>query len=284
MTPPVALTIAGSDSGGGAGIQADLKMFSALGVFGTSAITAVTAQNTVGVDLVDVLDGQTVAAQIDAVMTDQRPVAAKTGMLACTEIIDLVADRAAADRLPPLVVDPVMVASSGDRLLDDEAEAAYLEHLFPHAHIITPNLREASVLVGREVTTVDEMVTAAVELAATGPDWVVVKGGHLDGAAVDVVHERRTGRVTRLTAPRIETRNNHGTGCSFAAAITAGLALGRGPEDAIAEAKLVVTRAIDRAASWRLGAGHGPIDHFGWGSTEPRPAGAEDTTSKRPTP
>lgn len=280
MTPPVALTIAGSDSGGGAGIQADLKMFSALGVFGTSAITAVTAQNTVGVDLVDVLDEHTVAAQIDAVMTDLRPVAVKTGMLACTEIIDLVAERAAAGRLPPLVVDPVMVASSGDRLLDEEAEAAYLDHLLPHALVTTPNLREASVLVGREVTTVDEMATAAAELAATGPAWVVVKGGHLDGAAVDVVYERVTGRVSRLTAPRIETRNNHGTGCSFAAAITAGLALGRGPEDAIGEAKLTVTGAIAGAASWRLGTGHGPVDHFGWGSAAPRSAGLDDPTSE----
>ena len=271
MTPPVALTIAGSDSGGGAGIQADLKMFAALGVFGTSAVTAVTAQNTVGVDRVDVLDTEMVAAQIDAVMADLRPAAAKTGMLAVAPIIELVADRAAAGGLPPLVVDPVMVASSGDRLLDEHAEQAYVERLFPHALVITPNLWEASVLLGREIATVDDMRQAAADLAETGPDWVIVKGGHLRGDAVDVVHDRRGGRHFELTAPRAETRNVHGTGCSFGAAITAGLARGRRPEDAICEAKDVITRAIDGATEWRLGDGHGPVDHFGWGPDDPDP-------------
>jgi hydroxymethylpyrimidine/phosphomethylpyrimidine kinase len=260
----VALTIAGSDSGGGAGIQADLKMFSALGVFGTSAVTAVTAQNSVGVERVDVLGVDTVAAQIDAVTADLRPAAAKTGMLAVAAIIDLVAERAEAGRLPPLVVDPVMVASSGDRLLDEDAEVAYLEHLFPHAFVVTPNLREASVLVGHDVATVRDMSHAAAELADAGPDWVIVKGGHLEGDAVDVVHERDTGRVLHLTAPRTDTRNVHGTGCSFGAAIAAGLAHGHEPEHAIREAKAAVTRAIRSAAEWRLGGGHGPIDHFGW--------------------
>jgi hydroxymethylpyrimidine/phosphomethylpyrimidine kinase len=278
MTPPVALTIAGSDSGGGAGIQADLKMFAALDVFGTSAITAITAQNTVGVDRVEVLAADVVAAQIDAVLSDLGPTAAKTGMLAVAEIIDLVAERAGAGRLPPLVVDPVMVASSGDRLLDEEAETAYLEHLFPQALVVTPNLREASVLVGRDVVTVDDMVVAAAELAGRGPDWVIVKGGHLDGDAIDIVHECRTGRVRELTAPRIDTANVHGTGCSFAAAITAGLARGRDPEDAIEAAKRAVTAAIRGAATWQLGRGHGPIDHFGWTTADPvdRPSTTSD--------
>jgi hydroxymethylpyrimidine/phosphomethylpyrimidine kinase len=264
MTPPVALTIAGSDSGGGAGIQADLKMFSALGVFGTTVVTAVTAQNTRRVAAVDVLDVGTVAAQLDAVLDDLRPAAAKTGMLAVAETVHLVADRAEAGMLPPLVVDPVMVASSGDRLLDADAEAAYLDRLLKHALVVTPNLSEASVFVDRDLHTTADMAAAAAELAEVGPEWVVVTGGHLDGDAVDVVHERSSGRTVQLRAPRVETRNVHGTGCSFAAAITAGLARGVGPEPAIEAAKRAVARAIAGAADWRLGAGHGPIDHFGW--------------------
>jgi hydroxymethylpyrimidine/phosphomethylpyrimidine kinase len=198
-------------------------------------------------------------------------------MLALAEIIDLVADRAEGGRLPPLVVDPVMVASSGDRLLDEHAEAAYREHLFPHAFVITPNLREASVLVDREVSTVGDMTRAAAELADEGPDWVIVKGGHLEGDAIDVVHERRTGSVFELVASRTDSRNVHGTGCSFAAAIAGGLAQGHEPQDAIRAAKAAVTRAIMGAAEWRLGAGHGPIDHFGWTAAPP-----SSTTSPTP--
>jgi hydroxymethylpyrimidine/phosphomethylpyrimidine kinase len=262
VTPPVALTIAGSDSGGGAGIQADLKMFAALGVFGTSAITAVTAQNTTGVRRVDIVAVEMVAAQIDAVMDDLAPAAAKTGMLAVAEIIDLVAERAESGQLPPLVVDPVMVASSGDRLLHESAEQAYLERLFPQATVVTPNLSEASVLIGEDVTSVAEMREAACALAERGPNWVVVKGGHLAGDAVDVVHEQATGRTFELHAPRVATANVHGTGCSFAAAITAGMASGLDVEPSIRAAKVTVTRAIEGAAEWRLGAGHGPIHHF----------------------
>ena len=264
MTPPVALTIAGSDSGGGAGIQADLKMFAARGVFGTSAITAITAQNTVGVERVDILDAAIVAAQIDAVMSDLKPRAAKTGMLAAVETVDLVAERAAAGRLPPLVVDPVMVASSGDRLLDEHAEQAYLDHLFPVAAVITPNLLEASVLLGADLLTIDEMVDGARALAGRGADWVVIKGGHLEGDAVDVVHERHTNTTFHMRAPRIETANVHGTGCSLAAAITAHLAIGADPESAIRQANQDVHRAIAGAARWHLGAGHGPIDPLDW--------------------
>lgn len=284
MTPPVTMTIAGSDSGGGAGIQADLKMFAALGTFGASALTAVTAQNTVGVERVDVLDVGLVAAQIDAIVDDLRPVAAKTGMLAVASIIDLVAERAAGGQLPPLVVDPVMVASSGDRLLDEAAEASYVEHLMPRAAVVTPNLREASVLIGSEVTTIDDMHAAASELTATGAAWVVVKGGHLDGAATDVVVERATGHHFELTMPRVDTRNVHGTGCSFAAAVTARLAHGDDPEQAIRAAKGIVHAAIVGASTWRLGAGHGPIDHFGWGRDAPLEAARTTDTNQQEQP
>ncbi len=263
-TPPVALTIAGSDSGGGAGIEADLKAFAALGVFGTVAITAITAQNTVAVERVDVLEPDLVEAQIDAVLRDLPVMAVKTGMLATAEIIELVARRAAAGDLPHLVVDPVMVASSGDRLLDASAEDAYRELLFPYAEVITPNLLEASALVGRKLETLAEARDAASEIAADGSAWVVVKGGHLDGPATDiVVHE---GTVVPLTGDRIHTSNVHGTGCSFASATAAGLAQGLAPFAALRQAKDLINRAVLGAADWHLGAGHGPIDHFGWES------------------
>lgn len=262
MNPPVALTIAGSDSGGGAGIQADLKTFAALGVFGTSAITAVTSQNTRAVTRVDVLDPDAVDAQIDAVLADLPVASVKTGMLATAAIVERVAARAAAGDLPRLVVDPVMVASSGDRLLDADAESAYRELLFPHALVITPNLLEAGVLVGRALSDLDGARAAAEELADEGPAWVVVKGGHLDGSATDVV--AHDGELHELREERIDTGNVHGTGCSFASATAAGLAAGLDPPAALQQAKAFVARAVRGGAGWRLGAGHGPIDHFGW--------------------
>jgi hydroxymethylpyrimidine/phosphomethylpyrimidine kinase len=265
MTPPVALTIAGSDSGGGAGIQADLKAFAALGVFGTSAITAVTAQNTRAVTRVDVLDPVAVEAQIDAVLADFAVAAVKTGMLATADIVALVARRAAAGDLPHLVVDPVMVASSGDRLLDEDAESAYRELLFPHAEVITPNLLEASAILGRPLSSTDDASDAALELAAESAAWVVVKGGHLEGDATDVVAHGSD--LTVLSSERIDTPNVHGTGCSFASAIAAGLARGQEPLEALRSAKAFIDRGVRGGAAWRLGAGHGPIDHFGWESS-----------------
>ena len=262
MTPPVALTIAGSDSGGGAGIQADLKSFAALGVFGTSAITAVTSQNTVAVRRVDVLDPAAVEAQIDAVLADLPVAAVKTGMLATAAIVELVARKAAAGDLPHLVVDPVMVASSGDRLLDEDAESAYRELLFPHAEVITPNLREAAVLVGRPLDDAAQAGEAAAELAAGTDAWVVVKGGHLTGEATDLV--AHGAEHHELTGPRTDTVNVHGTGCSFASATAAGLAQGLEPLPALHQAKAFISRAIQGGAQWRLGEGHGPVDHFGW--------------------
>jgi hydroxymethylpyrimidine/phosphomethylpyrimidine kinase len=261
MTPPVALTIAGSDSGGGAGIQADLKTFAALGVFGTSALTALTAQNTVGVRGVHDVPVEFVDAQIDAVLDDLDVRAVKTGMLATAPIIEAVAAQASRGRLPNLVVDPVMVAASGDRLLDPSAEDAYGQHLFPHARVITPNVLEASVLVGRELRSVDDLADAARKLGKTGSEIVVVKGGHLDGAdAVDVVWIGD--ELHELGAPRFDTPNLHGTGCTFASAIAAHLARGDEPLAAIKRAKRYVTTVLASGAEWRLGAGHGPVDHF----------------------
>jgi hydroxymethylpyrimidine/phosphomethylpyrimidine kinase len=262
--PPVALTIAGSDSGGGAGVQADLKSFAANGVFGTTVVTALTAQNTVGVLGVAVTAAEFVEAQIAAVLDDLPVAAVKTGMLATRAIIGVVAARAAAGDLPNLVVDPVMVASSGDRLLDEDAESAYLEELFPHAVVITPNLWEAGLLVGRRLTTVDDMRAAARTLRATGARYVLVKGGHLAGDAVDVLDDGVT--VVELRGHRVTSPNVHGTGCSLSAAIAAHLAGGATLVDAVHVAKEYVAAAIAGAAGWRLGAGHGPIDHFGWGA------------------
>jgi hydroxymethylpyrimidine/phosphomethylpyrimidine kinase len=266
VTPPVALSIAGSDSGGGAGIQADLKAFAANRVFGTTAITALTAQNTAGVLGVEVTPVGFVDAQITAVLGDLPVAAVKTGMLATAEIVELVAKRAEAGDLPNLVVDPVMVAASGARLLDRDAELMYLSRLFPHALVVTPNLWEASLLVGRPLTTVDQMAAAAVELAATGARHVLIKGGHLPGDAVDVLFDGED--VHRLQLPRIDTVNVHGTGCTTAATIAARLAHGDAVLAAVSAAKAYVARAIAGGAGWRLGAGHGPVDHFGWGGAQ----------------
>lgn len=262
MTPPVALTIAGSDSGGGAGIQADLKTFTALGVFGTTAITALTAQNTLGVTAVHVAPAGIVDAQIDAVLEDFAVAATKTGMLATAEIVALVAHRARAGELPDLVVDPVMVSASGDRLLDPEAERRYLDDLFPYAAVVTPNMAEASALLGREVRTLADVRAAARDLGRTGARAVIVTGGHLEGDAVDVLWDR--GDLVELRAERVDTANVHGTGCTFASAIAAHLALGAGDVRTAAErAKAYLTRALVGGSAWKLGAGHGPVDHRG---------------------
>jgi hydroxymethylpyrimidine/phosphomethylpyrimidine kinase len=268
-TPPVALTIAGSDSGGGAGIQADLRAFAAFGVHGATAIAALTAQNTHEVRAVAATDPDLLRAQIEAVLDDLPVAAVKTGMLATAANVRVVADLAAAGRLPNLVVDPVMVSSSGSRLLDPDAERAYLEELLPHAVVITPNGREAAALTGLEVHSVEAQHEAARALRRTGAQWIVVKGGDQDGAdAVDVVlgggHDAGlSGEASfELCAARVDTVNNHGTGCSFAASIAAQLAGGADPRTAIVAAKQVIHAAILRAAAWKLGAGHGPIDHL----------------------
>jgi hydroxymethylpyrimidine/phosphomethylpyrimidine kinase len=272
MTPRVALTIAGSDSGGGAGLQADLKTFAAFGVHGTCAVTAVTAQSSVTVAGVVRIDPAFVDLQVRTVTADLSPDAAKSGMLVSAATVETVAALCAAGLLPNLVVDPVLVSSTGHRLMDEEGVAAYREHLLPWATVATPNLREAAVLTGvdvAELMTVAAMIRCAEELRDLGAHTVVVKGGHFAdaGQAPDVV--AGPDGTTVLEAARVDTGNDHGTGCSLSAAITAGLALGRPVPEAIQSAKEFVRRALEGAAPWRLGAGHGPIDHFGWGPGPP---------------
>jgi len=267
VTPPVALTIAGSDSGAGAGVQADLKTFAALGVFGTSAITALTAQNTAGVFGVRAVDPAFVVAQADAVLDDLTVRAVKTGLLATPGTVAAVADLAAAGRLPNLVVDPVMVASTGERLLDPGAEALYRDRLLAVSAVTTPNRREAEVLVGAPLRTLDECRDAARALAGSGTRVVVITGGDARSGddAVDVVWG--VDDLTELAAARVATRNTHGSGCSFAAAIAAGLARGDSVRDALVAAKSFVHDAIERASCWHLGSGHGPLNHFQWEET-----------------
>jgi hydroxymethylpyrimidine/phosphomethylpyrimidine kinase len=262
VTPPVALTIAGSDSGAGAGIQADLKVFAALGLYGTSVITALTAQNTREVRAVLPTPADLVTAQLDAVLADLPVRATKTGMLGTEAVADVVAAHARAGLLPNLVVDPVLVSTSGHRL----GVVAAVERLLPYALVATPNREEAAAIVGRPVSTPDEMADAAAMIAAGGPRYVVVTGGGDDDAdqteAVDVFW---TGaEATRLAGPRVATRNTHGTGCTFSAAIAARIALGDAVPDAVVFAKEYVARALAGGREWRLGTGHGPLDHFGW--------------------
>jgi hydroxymethylpyrimidine/phosphomethylpyrimidine kinase len=255
----VALTIAGSDSGGGAGIQADLKTFHAFGVFGTSALTAITAQNTVGVGAVHPVPPEVVRAQIDAVALDLRPAATKTGMLATAELVAAVADALAGHGLERYVLDPVMVSTSGHRLFDEGSVAALRDRLLPLAALVTPNLPEAGILVGRPVATVDEMRRAARELVDAGARAALVKGGHLTGTeAVDVLWDGR--EETTWRHPMLATRNTHGTGCTLSAAVTAGLARGAPLAVAVERALDFVARALASAPG--LGAGYGPLNHF----------------------
>ncbi len=255
---PVALTIAGSDSGGGAGIQADLKTFSANGVYGMSAVTSVTAQNTLGVQAVHNLSPEVVAAQIDSVLTDIGAQVIKTGMLANADILAAVADVLRGYTEIPIVVDPVMIAKSGDALLEPEAVSTLIERLIPLATVITPNLDEARALTGIEASDVDGMRTVARRLFEMGPRNVVVKGGHLEGPAVDVLFDG--GNFETLESERIDTRSTHGTGCTFASAIAAGLAKGVPVAEAVRDAKTYLTGALRHALP--MGGGHGPVQHF----------------------
>jgi hydroxymethylpyrimidine/phosphomethylpyrimidine kinase len=263
MKLPVALTIAGSDSGGGAGIQADLKTFAALGVHGTSALTAITAQNTVEVTDILELPVSLIRAQIDAVVTDIGVDAAKTGMLSSAEIIEAVARAVEEHGIDLLVVDPVMVAKGGARLLRDDAVGALRSRLLPLAAVLTPNIPEAEVLLGRSITSLDDRREAARDLLSLGPRAVVLKGGHAEGEAIDVYWDGA--ELVELIATRIETPNTHGSGCTFSAAIAARLAAGRSPLDAVRDAKQFITNAIE--FSLDLGHGHGPVNPmFGPGS------------------
>jgi hydroxymethylpyrimidine/phosphomethylpyrimidine kinase len=254
-----ALTVAGSDSGGGAGIQADLKTFGALGVFGTSAITAVTAQNTLGVRRIQEIDPDVVAAQIDAVAEDIGMDAVKTGMLANGGIIEAAAAALQRHRAPNLVVDPVMISKSGSRLLKEDALATLKKKLLPLAEIVTPNIPEAEVLSGRAIADAEAMRDAARRIADLGPRRVVIKGGHAEGPnVVDLYFDGE--RFEEFKAERIVTRSTHGTGCTYSAAIAAYLAHGLPPLEAVARAKEFLVAALRSAPE--IGRGIGPVNHF----------------------
>jgi hydroxymethylpyrimidine/phosphomethylpyrimidine kinase len=258
----IAVTIAGSDSGGGAGIQADLKTFSALGVYGASVITALTAQNTRGVTGIHDVPPDFIAAQIDAVFSDLAVDAVKIGMLSQPATIRAVADGLRRHNQTNVVLDPVMIAASGDRLLASEAIAVLREVLIPRALIVTPNLPEAAVLLDAPVAkTENEMRQQGERLLALGPRAVLVKGGHGEGAeSVDFLIEK--GNTTRFSAPRIATANTHGTGCTLSSAIAAGLAKGLDLPEAVRQAKAYVTAAIGASDRLAIGHGHGPTHHF----------------------
>ncbi|SIQ34088.1 hydroxymethylpyrimidine kinase /phosphomethylpyrimidine kinase [Rhizobium sp. RU20A] len=260
----IALTIAGSDSGGGAGIQADLKTFSALGVYGASVITAVTAQNTRGVSAVADIAPDMVAAQMQAVFSDLDVGAVKIGMVSRVETIEAIAD-GLRDFTGPVVVDPVMVATSGDRLLRPDAIAVLIDRLLPRAAVVTPNLPEAALLTGQSVAATPEAVRAqAAHLLAAGAASVLMKGGHGHGPlCVDYLVEQDG--ILTLTAPRVDTLNDHGTGCTLAAAITAGLARGLCLTEAVRQAKTYLQAALEAGRHLSVGSGHGPVHHFhGW--------------------
>jgi hydroxymethylpyrimidine/phosphomethylpyrimidine kinase len=258
----VALTIAATDSGGGAGLAADLRTFAALGVFGALVVTAVTAQNTFEVNDFTAIERDLVSAQLDAVLSDISVAAAKTGMLPSPEVVRSLASRWNSGLLPPLVVDPVLVTSTGAPLFPGVDLASCYRDLIAHATVTTPNTLEAALLTGHRVASVEDMERAARELHATGPRLVIVKGGRRPGPeAVDVAFDGRA--VTLLRSSWIKTPNVHGSGCTFSAAIAANLALGLDPLEAAIAAKRFVSRAIQRGARWKLGRGHGPLDQAG---------------------
>ncbi|MBL7960913.1 bifunctional hydroxymethylpyrimidine kinase/phosphomethylpyrimidine kinase [bacterium] len=258
MKTAKALTIAGSDSGGGAGIQADLKTFSALGVYGTSVITSITAQNTVAVTGIQDIELSIIEKQIDAVMSDIGTHAIKTGMLSTAEIIDVVSRGLTKFNARKLVVDPVMVAKSGHKLLQDNAVHALVHKLIPMAQVVTPNIPEAEVLTGEKINSLDDMEKACRRLLEMGCRAVVVKGGHSKKDAVDVFYDGK--KIHHMSSKRYRTKNTHGTGCTFSAAIAAYLAKGYPTLEAVKFSKKYITGAI--AHSYSIGKGHGPVHHF----------------------
>lgn len=257
MTVAKALTIAGSDSGGGAGIQADLKTFMALDVYGTCVLTATTAQNTLGVQAVVELPPEFVAQQLDSVLSDIGAHAAKTGMLSSIPLVRMVSQKLQEHQLRQLVVDPVMVAKGGHPLLREEARRVLVEALLPLALVVTPNLHEASLLAGMEVNDQVSMEEAARRIKALGPSYVVVKGGHLEQEACDLLFDGRSFRA--YVSPKLDTVCTHGAGCTFSAAITSGLAKGQDVAEAVATAKTFVTKAM--TAGYLIGQGHAPLNH-----------------------
>jgi hydroxymethylpyrimidine/phosphomethylpyrimidine kinase len=258
---PRLLSIAGSDSGGGAGIQADLKTFSALGCFGMCAITALTAQNTQGVRAIHAVPTEMLRQQIDAVVEDMGVHAVKVGMLHSVEVVATVADAIDRHHLPHVVLDPVMVATSGAVLIEQPAVQALITRLFGRVALVTPNLDEAALLVGRPLATPDDMERAASDLLAMGAHAVLVKGGHLAGDMVHDLLATRNGLRHWMHAPRIASANTHGTGCTLSSAIAAHLALGAGLQDAAESARAYVRGALEHGAAARTGHGSGPLNH-----------------------
>jgi len=255
------LTIAGSDSGGGAGIQADLKTFAALGCYGMSAITALTAQNTVGVQAIHAVPPAFLRQQIDAVLDDIGADAVKIGMLHVPEVVQVVASALQRHGLERVIVDPVMVATSGDRLIAEETVAVLVRDLFPRALLITPNLDEAALLLGHTLSRREDLLPAAQALQALGAPAVLLKGGHLQGDVVEDLLLERDGTVTRLASERIATRNGHGTGCTLSSAIAAHLALGLDLASAVRRGRDFIVQAIAAGADVHTGQGHGPLNH-----------------------
>lgn len=260
------LTIAGSDSGGGAGIQADLKTFSALGCYGSSVIVALTAQNTTSVTDIHQPDPEFIRAQIQAVLEDIGADAVKIGMLFSPEVIEVVADELEKFKVDNIVLDPVMVAKSGDKLLQDSAQEVLVGRLFPLATVVTPNVGEAEVLLDQEITTFDEMAEAGEDILSTETRSVLMKGGHLDSeeTSMDCLVLKQEGEIKHYwyEGRRIETPNTHGTGCTYSSAIAAGLAHGKSLETAVQDAKTYINDAIGAGAEYKLGKGHGPVHHF----------------------
>ncbi|WP_436796387.1 bifunctional hydroxymethylpyrimidine kinase/phosphomethylpyrimidine kinase [Actinospongicola halichondriae] len=260
------MTIAGMDSAGGAGVHADLRTFAALGLHGATAVAALTAQNTRGIDGVHLVPAEFVVAQVESVLADLDVRAVKTGFLGATSVVEAVGRLAAHARLGQLVVDPVLVRADGTPMFTPEVADAYRRSLVPFATVLTPNRVEAGILTGRDVATLADMERAAADLARLGPQLVVVKGGDAvdeDVESIDVVADP-SGAVERLAMPMVDTPNDHGSGCTFAAATTARLALGDSPLEAVRAAKSFVYEALLGSAEWRVGAGHGPLDQYGW--------------------
>lgn len=257
-----ALTIAGSDSGGGAGIQADLKTFTVRNVYGMSAITAITAQNTLGVHGIHSIPLDMISQQIESVIEDIGVDAVKTGMLGTSDVIELVADKLRKYQVPFVVVDPVMVAKGGAKLLQEEAVRSLIASLIPLATIVTPNIPEAEVITGKSIKNMDDMISAAKEIVDMGAKSAIVKGGHLEGEPVDLFFDGT--EILTFSGTRINTRHTHGTGCTFAACITAELAKGNGLEESLRTAKAFITAAISKELG--LGKGHGPTNHWAYGT------------------
>ncbi|MFZ5569356.1 MAG: bifunctional hydroxymethylpyrimidine kinase/phosphomethylpyrimidine kinase [Thermodesulfobacteriota bacterium] len=257
------LTIAGSDSGGGAGIQADLKTIAALGCYGLSVITAVTAQNTTGVTAVHAVPGDILAAQLTAVLTDMGADAVKIGMLLSPEAVRIIADGLSHSPLPPIVLDPVMSAQSGGQLLHDDALEVLKTFLLPRVHVLTPNLPEAERLLNRKIRTAGDMPRAARDLAGFGSRNILLKGGHLEAdQCVDWLYLVEENRLLEFPGERVQTRNDHGTGCTLSAAVAALLARGESVAAAVAGAKHFLTKALKAGESYRIGRGRGPLHHF----------------------